>query len=241
MDRFSDEAVVLSTVDYGEADRIVTLFTRDHGRLSAFAAGARKSKRRFAGALDVGTRLTAHLVSTRGDTLRLDGADGVGALQRTREDLALLARALYCLELCRELTADHQPHPPLFEMLIAYLEQLESRRAGPTSLLKFELDALEHAGLRPQFSSCVRCQLALGEQPRFAPSHGGVVCTSCAVDGFPTAPDVARALARLQAGERLPLETGHRAHGRKLLSLFIEHHVGRPLKSARFLEQVGAD
>ena len=56
MDRFSDEALVLSTVDFGEADRIVTLFTRGHGRLSAFAAGARKSKRRFAGALEVDRR-----------------------------------------------------------------------------------------------------------------------------------------------------------------------------------------
>jgi len=75
VDRFSDEAVVLGTVDFGEADRIVTLFTRNHGRLSAFAAGARKSKRRFAGALEAGTHLTARLVTPRGDTPRLDGAD----------------------------------------------------------------------------------------------------------------------------------------------------------------------
>ena len=57
MERFAEEAVVLASVDYGEADRVVTLFTRGRGRLTAFAAGARKSKRRFAGALELGTHL----------------------------------------------------------------------------------------------------------------------------------------------------------------------------------------
>ena len=72
-----DEALVLSTVDYGEADRIVTLFTKDRGRLSAFAAGARTSKRRFAGALEAGTHLRARLVERRGDVYRLDGVGTV--------------------------------------------------------------------------------------------------------------------------------------------------------------------
>ncbi|MFZ5444958.1 MAG: DNA repair protein RecO [Myxococcota bacterium] len=244
MDRFSDEALVLSSVDFGEADRIVTLFTRGHGRLSAFAAGARKSKKRFAGALEAGTHLTARLVTTRGDTCRLDGVDVIKSFHRLRDDLERIARALYCLELCRELTRDHEPHEPLFDALVHYLGLLEEKKAGPTSLLKFELDALQYTGFMPRFFPCALCGNPTGELPRFDPEHGGVVCFACSPRvprGVPVRPEVVDALARLQAGERTPLPPELRARSRELLNLFIAHHLGRKLKSVEFMEQVGTD
>ena len=238
MDRFVDDALVLSTVDFGEADRIVTLFTRDHGRLSAFAAGARKSKRRFAGALEPTTHLKASLVSRRGDTFRLDGADIVRSFLGLSQQLPLIARALYCLELCRELTRDHQPHEALFDALRGYLEDLDEKRAGPTSLLKFELDALEHTGFMPHLGACALCGRSPEEKPRFDAQAGGVVCSSCRPTSRPVPPAVVEGLLRLQAGERVPLGAEHRAHARALLNLFITHHLGRRLKSVDFLEQV---
>ena len=244
MDRFSDEALVLSTVDFGEADRIVTLFTRGHGRLSAFAAGARKSKRRFAGALEAGTHLTAHLVSTRGDTHRLDKVDVIRSFHRIRDDLARIARAMYCLELCRELSRDGQPNEPLFDALAQYLGLLEDGKAGPTSLIKFELDALQYTGFMPRFAPCALCGQATGTRPRFDPEHGGVVCHSCSPRvpfGIPVRPDVVEALAKLQSGARTPLPAELRARSRELLNLFIAHHLGRKLKSVEFMEQVGTD
>lgn len=244
MDRFSDEALVLSTLDFGEADRIVTLFTREHGRLSAFAAGARKSKKRFAGALEAGTHLTAQLVSTRGDTHRLDGVNVIRSFHRIRDDLARIARAMYCLELCRELTRDHQPHEPLFDALAQYLGLLEEKKAGPTSLLKFELDALQYTGFMPRFAPCALCGNETGARPRFDPEHGGVVCEGCSLRvpaALPARPEVIDALARLQAGERTPLPQELRARSRELLNLFIAHHLGRKLKSVDFMEQVGTD
>ncbi len=244
MDRFSDQALVLSAVDFGEADRIVTLFTRAHGRLSAFAAGARKSKRRFAGALEAGTHLTARLVTTRGDTHRLDGVDVIKSFHRLREDLPRIARTLYCLELCRELTRDHQPHEALFDALVHYLGLLEEKRAGPTSLIKFELDALQYTGFMPRFSPCALCGGVTGARPRFDPEHGGVVCFGCSPrvpHGVAVRPEVVDALARLQAGERTPLPAELRARSRELLNHFIAHHLGRQLKSVAFMEQVGTD
>lgn len=239
-----DEALVLSTVDYGEADRIVTLFTRDRGRLSAFAAGARKSKRRFAGALEAGTHLRARLVERRGETFRLDGVDVVQSFHRLRDDLPRIARLLYCLELIRELTRDHQPHLALFEGLRDYLRKLDAKEAGPTSLLLFELDALAQAGFMPNFSPCALCGQPTGERPRFDPEHGGVVCFACSPRvprGFPVSPQVVEALARLQAGAREPMAADLRARARELLNVFIAHHLGRKLKSVDFMGQVGAD
>lgn len=239
-----DEALVLSTVDYGEADRIVTLFTKDRGRLSAFAAGARKSKRRFAGALEAGTHLRARLVERRGDVYRLDGVDIVQSFHRLRDDLPRIARLLYCLELIRELTRDHEPHAQLFDGLRDYLQKLDAKEAGPTSLLLFELDALAQAGFMPSFAPCAMCGQPTGERPRFDPEQGGVVCYPCSPRvprGFPVSPQVVEALSRLQAGERTPLSADLRARGREILNVFIAHHLGRKLKSVDFMEQVGTD
>src|SRR3954469_25355902 len=122
MERFEEDAVVLSTVDYGEADRGVPLFTLGRGKLTAFAAGARKSKRRFAGALEPFTLVRAQLCERRGDTFRLDGVDVETGFYAVRDDLPRIARALYCVELCRELTRDREPHPQLFSLLVEYLE-----------------------------------------------------------------------------------------------------------------------
>lgn len=244
MERFTDEALVLSCVDYGEADRLVTLLTRRHGRLTAFAAGARKSKRRFAGALEAGTWLKAQLVERRGDTLRLDGVDVVRSHHRLRDELPRIARALYCLELCRELTRDHEPHEALFDALKDYLALLDERQAGPTSLIKFELDALQHTGFMPRFAPCALCDGPTGERPRFDPEHGGVVCDGCASRvprGVPVPALLVDALGRLQAGERTPLAPELRARARQLLNVFIAHHLGRRLKSVDFMEQVGTD
>lgn len=242
--RLVADAVVLSGVDYGESDRIVTLFTRQRGRLSAFAAGARKSKRRFAGALEPGTHLTAQLVESRGDLLRLEAVDIVQSFHRVRDDLPRIARLLYCLELIRELTRDHEPHAALFDALKDYLIRLDANEAGPSSLLLFELDALAQAGFMPQFSPCSMCGQPTGDRPRFDVQGGSVVCFSCssrALTGFPVAPSVVESLARLQAGDRTPLQAHVRAVARQLLNTFIAHHVGRKLKSVEFMEQVGAD
>lgn len=244
MERFTDEALVLSCVDYGEADRLVTLLTKGHGRLTAFAAGARKSKRRFAGALEAGTWLRAQLVERRGDTLRLDGVDVLRSFHKLRDDLSRIARALYCLELCRELTRDQEPHEALFDALKDYLALLDDKQAGPTSLLKFELDALQHTGFMPRFAPCALCGGDAGQRPRFDPEHGGVVCDGCALRvprGIAVPAGVVDALARLQAGERTPLPADVRARARQLLNVFIAHHLGRKLKSVDFMEQVGTD
>lgn len=244
MERFVDEAVVLGSLDYGEADKLVTLFTKSRGRLSAFANGARKSKRRFAGALEPGTRLNAQLVERRGDTLRLDGVEVLRTHHHLRDDLPLIARALYALELIRELTRDQQAHEGLFDALVNYLAALDEKCAGPSSLLKFELDALDETGLRPHFTPCARCQGPTGHRPRFDSQHGGVLCQSCALvapGAFALSAELVEALVGLQQGSRAPLSAPMRAQARRLLNAFISHHLGRKLRSVDFMEQVGTD
>ncbi len=244
MERYTDDALVLSTVDYGESDRLVTMLTREHGKLTAFAAGARKSKRRFAGALEPFMRLRVHLVETRGSTVRLDAADIEAGYYGAREDLSLIARALYAVELCRELTRDHEPHPELFTLLEEYLARLDAKEAGPTSLLAFELFALAHAGLMPRFDACALCGGSPGERPRFDQAHGGAVCEPCggrAREAVAIPPALLTGLRALQEGQRTPLPPELRARARGILNVFIAHHLGRRLKSVDFMAQVGLD
>ncbi len=244
MERFVDDALVLGSVDYGEADRLVTLFTKGAGKLSAFAAGARKSRRRFAGALEPCTWLRAQLVERRGSTLRLDGVDVIRPFAGLRSDLSRIGRALYVVELCRELLREQEPHPELFDATTGWLSLLEEGRAGPTSLLAFELDALSLAGFQPRFDACSVCGGLLGPEPRFDAAHGGGLCGGChgRAPGAPRVPpELLEALAGLQAGQRTPLSAPLRARARTLLNAFISHHLGRELRSVDFLQQLGVD
>jgi DNA repair protein RecO (recombination protein O) len=244
MERFVEEALVLGTVDYGDADRLVTLFTRGAGKLTAFAAGARKSRRRFAGALEPCTLLKAQLVERRGSTLRLDGVDVLRAFSGLRSELSRIGRALYVVELCRELLRDQEPHPELFDLTSGWLAQLEEGTAGPTSLIAFELEALSLAGLRPRLDACAVCSGDLGLEPRFDAAHGGGVCQRCqarAPGAARVAPALLEALAGLQAGHRTPLGAPMRAQARGLLNAFISYHLGRALRGVDFLQQLGVD
>lgn len=244
MERFVESAVVLSTVDYGDADRIVTLLTESRGKISAFAAGARKSKRRFAGALEPGTRVKAQLVQRNGTAYRLDSVDIERVHLNLRTELPLIARALYALELARELTRDDEPSPGLYALLGEYLEALDAQSAGPTSLIAFELDVLASAGLMPRFDRCAVCSGALTVETYFDAEHGGTVCSGCVSRvraGKRISPEMVTAMRGLQEGERTPFEPDLRRRARLLLNFFIAHQLGRKLRSVEFMEQVGVD
>jgi len=240
-------AIVLKTTDYGESDRVVALFSEEHGRLSAFARGARASRRRFGGALEPFTLVAAELKERPG--AELWGLESVAvrrAFGGIRGELPRIACAGYACDLARALVRDHQPHPDLFADLVALLERLDEAPARPESLRAFELLALRHAGLSPRLDACARCGAPLPEPPEgmaFSP-EGGLVCRACR-PALPRAVEcsaaAAQALGRLSA-EGLsagPLPAGVGAEVRDLLSRFVEQQVGGRLPSRKFLDELG--
>lgn len=243
--------IVLRAVDTGEADRVVTLLTRERGKVAAFARGARASRRRFGGSLEPFTLVAAEVRERSGsELLGLDSVSPLDAFGGIRGDLARIACAGYAAELARELVRDHEPHPDLFDLLAAYLAALDAAPARPAALRAFELVALRVAGLAPRLDACARCggALAAGRPARLDPAQGGLLCGACqplAAPGAPTlSPGAAAALARLAEGglaaagaEPLPPPAGREA--REALTAFIEHHLGRRLQARRFLDEVG--
>jgi len=250
--RFKLSAVILRTVDYGEADRVVTLLSRERGKLVAFARGARASKRRFGGGLEPFTRVTAELASRGGgDAMaRLDSVSVERSFHHVREDLARIGCAAYAVELAGELVRDHEPHAALFDLLVEYLGRLDAAPALPAELRVFELEALEAAGLQPRLDGCARCgQEAVGGDGGavFSPADGGLLCVRCEATAVGTTrlsgPAVA-ALRRFQlggfaeAGEGIPAPVGREL--RDALGRFVEHQLGHRLQARRFLDEVAS-
>ena len=251
MQRAKLTGIVLRTVDTGESDRVVTLLSRERGKVAAFARGARASRRRFGGSLEPFTLVTAEVRERPGaELLGLDSVTPLQAFGGIRGDLARIACAAYAAELSRDLVRDHEPHEELFDLLAAYLAALDGAAARPAGLRAFELGALRAAGLLPRLDACARCSgaLASDRSARFDPAHGGLLCGACAPRASPSAPALGTAtiaaLVRLAEGglaaaesEALAPPAGREA--RDALGAFIEHHLGHRLQSRRFLEEIG--
>jgi DNA repair protein RecO (recombination protein O) len=243
---------VLRTVDTGEADRVVTLLTRERGKVSAFARAARASRRRFGGSLEPFTLVAAEVRERPGaELLGLESVSPLRAFGGIRGDLARIACAAYAVELAREVVRDHEPHDDLFDLLGAYLGALDAAPARPAGLRAFELGALRAAGLAPRLDACARCggELEAAPSVRLDPGHGGALCAGCLTAASPAAPRVSPAtldaLRRLAAGgleaaaaEPLAPPAGREA--RDALGAFLEHHLGRRLAARRFLDDVGS-
>src|SRR5919204_4307116 len=136
-------AIVLRTVDYGESDRVVTLLSRERGKVSAFARAARASRRRFGGALEPFTLVRAEARERRGaDLLSLESVSVERGFGGIRADLARIACAGYACDLARELVRDEEPHEELFALVVDYLVRLDAAPARPTALRALELAAL---------------------------------------------------------------------------------------------------
>ena len=241
-------AVVLRTVDYGEADRVVTLLCRDGGKRSALARGARKSARRFGAGLALFGVGEATLTERAGsDLATLDAFHGARGFPRLMLDVAKVAHGGYACEVVRELSPPHKEEPEVFELLVTLLDLLDGNPARAETLRVFELRLLDAVGLQPTLDRCVECGREDLDEPGqiFSLRQGGVVCAHCHGHGKPLDGDARRAmvaagsLAMDRAGE-LTLPPAVNAVCREILSSLIQDHLGKPLKSIEFIAKLNA-
>jgi DNA repair protein RecO (recombination protein O) len=177
---FRVDAVVLRHSDYGEADRLLTLYTRQLGKARALAKGARKIASRKAGHIEPFTHVKLQLAKGR-DMLILTQADTVDAYQPLREDLILTSHASYVLELLDRFTyEDETENSAIFRLLTETLSRLASKIDPWIVIRYYEMRLLDHLGFRPQLFECANCRREiLAEDQFFSFSAGGVICPRC--------------------------------------------------------------
>lgn len=180
------EAVVVRLVDYGEADRIVGLFTRSSGLVSAVARAARRSQRRFGGTLQTGHHLVVELVPGRHGLGRLESARIVDPHLGLTTDLERLTEAALVLKAIREHMPEGEPDESVFDALVEQLAAVSTSGAEPRRLVRFRLGLFDHLGVGPQLDRCVRCgkEAPLDRPGCFDARLGGLVCRSCGGSSF---------------------------------------------------------
>lgn len=236
-------AVVLRSVDFGESDRILTLLTDRHGRISAIARGARKSAKRFGGALEPFAILEATVALGSGDVGRLAEARVLRAFPRLLASLDAMREAGHGLELVRKVAPQREGEPRLVDAVEALFEELDPPGGGDSgpawqgAAARCVLRVLAIVGLAPRLDACVGC--GLSPEPRqaalFDPVRGGIVCRACG--GGPLRLS-GRARAWMQAGlvdegpgrrsepPRASLTAEDRSEVSAALDAFVSKHVG---------------
>jgi len=175
-------AITLKSRKWGDADRIVTCYTKHLGKIRAVARGARRLKSRTGAALEPLTLCELNLFEKSGDALyRVSQVDLVEPFIRFREDLTMMAAAARMANIVGAVTPDGDPDTHLFDTLEQGLRSLNiSNDPGLTALL-FQIRLLGLTGFRPQTDHCSACgKIRVIEEPQFSPLSGGLVCMTCA-------------------------------------------------------------
>ena len=242
------EAIVLRTVDFGEADRILVLFSRHFGKLHVVAKGIRRATSRMAGHAEPLTHATYQLA--RGRELDvLTGAETRAVYPSIRDDLMRIAAGWYVAELTDRFTLEHEPSAPLFDLLETALRHLDAGHAPGLVCRWFDLHLLDRAGFRPELYECVSCREALQErQNAWSAAAGGALCASCAATLSSGLTLTVRALkslryllvsdfagaAQLRVDGSLASELEHH------MRFFVQHVIDREITAARLLDEIRA-
>jgi DNA repair protein RecO (recombination protein O) len=229
------QGIVLRTIRYGEADRVLHLYTPGRGRIGAIAKGVRKARSRFGGRLEPFFQLDLVLYEGRGDLLTVTSAETVAAYPRLREDAAALDSAARACEAVARIFDDGDPHAGVYHLLANELALLdrEPARAGRANALAFRLKLLLAAGFAPQLAGCASC----GEREHlvgFSGAAGGVVCGACEASAFPLGEEahgfmvaaLGRPLAEAPAASPRALAQAERA-----IIDTLEHHANLHLRA----------
>jgi DNA repair protein RecO (recombination protein O) len=231
---------VLRSIRYGEADRILHLYTPDRGRLAAIAKGARRARSRFGARLEPCVRVGLVLHEGRSELLTVTAADTLVTHAGLREHAATLDAAARACDAVARLFDGAEPYPEVYALLCTALTLLacDPEHAAPAMGLAFRLKLLLAAGILPQLGACVAC----GEREHlcgFSAAAGGVVCAACEGQGFGLSEEayrfltgaLARPLAQAPAASDRALRQAERAIGET-----VEHHANvrlRPLLAGR--------
>lgn len=173
------DGVIIRHSEFAETDRLLTIFTREAGKVRAIAKGVRKARSRKAGHIEPFTRANIQLARGR-DLFILTQVESIDGYPALREDLVLLGYASYVIELIDRSTTDVEENRSLYNLLIQTLSRLNRGDNPNLATRYFEIRLLDYIGFRPQLFSCVQCNAKIqAEDQYFSAIQGGVLCPKC--------------------------------------------------------------
>ncbi|MCL2761114.1 MAG: DNA repair protein RecO [Desulfuromonadales bacterium] len=240
MNSLSDEAIIIGLMDYREADKLVTLFTKEHGKIRGVAKGAKRSQKRFGGALELFAKLTVRFIHHEGLSTIQD-CDILTIFPNIRYNLEKITMSGYGAELIDLLSAEECPNQRLFRLFSSYLEYLDSSVFDISDRRFFEINLLNILGYRLPIEHCPKCGRNLAEYGAewITGNQFIVSCKECSVGGKSLSPLTIKLMQQ-------SLKTGHFGTIRfvgsgideagELIDVTIASNIQRPLRSLEFIK-----
>lgn len=247
MPTYLADAIVLRRLDYGEADRILTLLTREYGKLAAIAKGARKSKTRMGSSLDLFGR--SRMMLAKGANLDVIAqVERRGDVRNISGDLERTGYSCLVAEVVDKVLEDRHPVDDVFELVVETLGRLNATERLPRADSSwFVMRILDLLGYMPQLHNCASCGDALPEAAAwFSPLLGGALCAKCGdhtQSGSPLSVNAVKILRLMAADEtelydRLRLTPELLREIEAALEAQLEYHLDRRLKSLEFIRGI---
>jgi DNA repair protein RecO (recombination protein O) len=243
---YRSEAIVLRRQDFGEADRLLTLFTPSYGKIRVIAKGARKPQSRKAGHIE--SFMRTKMLFARGRNLDLvTQAELVEPYRPLREDLVRVTYASHAVELLDRFTAENDAHPELYYLLSEALGWLAETRDLLLTTRYYELRLLSLVGFQPQLFQCVGCGTVVEPRDQFFSTElGGVLCPNCLQADPQRHPISLGALKMLRYLQTRPYSAVRALRVRRslhdeletVLHNYLQHQLERRLQSADFLKRL---
>jgi DNA repair protein RecO (recombination protein O) len=240
---YRDQAIVLRTHKLGEADRIITLFTREHGRIKAVAKGVRRTKSRFGARLEPASYVDLQLYTGRTfDTItQAEAIENYGdVLSSDYQNWTVTSAILEAAE--RFTQAEHEPALQQFLLVAGSLKALAEQKYDPSLILDaYLLRSLSVAGYAPSLTICSRCD-APGPHKFFSLQGGGSVCASCKPSASATPSEsTLNLMANLLTGDwesAMASELKNRGEASGLIAAYLQWHLERGLRSLPLVERI---
>jgi DNA repair protein RecO (recombination protein O) len=243
---YKAHAIVLKRIAFGETDKILTVFTREYGKLSAIAKGARRTTSRLVGGTEPMTY--SRMLLAVGQNLDvLTQCEVQEPFPEIRADLDRIGHATYLLELTNAALEERQRQPELFDLLLTALHVLARIEEPDVAARMFELKAMRVLGYEPRLDVCVRDHAPLrGARLAFSPLRGGMLCARCAGDGgavIPLLPETVACMQALTDADPRAVPSMHPAEAERremsrALAAYVRHRIDAPLRSLHFLEEL---
>jgi len=240
------EGLVVKNIPFGEAGLLVTLYSRESGKLKAVAKGARRSNSKMVGHFEPLTVAKLSLARGRG----LDIVNQVEVTENfslLKNDLTSLARGLYVVELVDGFGSEANPNQRLYDLAVETLEAIQQHPSWELILRRFELHLMRVSGFMPELFCCVDCRKPLEpEQHRFSPDAGGTLCLDCIPYGVQIRSLSLRALKVLRLLHRsriadLPQLQAHESleqEVKSLLSTTLSYWMDKEIRTNSFLNHL---